>query len=1056
MVKDGNMTLSYRIGATALLVLLTATLAAPPANAQYFGRNRVQYDRFDFQVLETEHFDIHYYPEEREAAAQAGVMAERWYARLSRLLNHRLRGRQVIIYYASHPHFQQTNAIGGAPGEATGGVTEVFKRRIVLPFAGPLKETDHVLGHELVHAFQFDMTGQGKTVSETTAPVALRLPLWFIEGMAEFLSVGPNDPHTTMWIRDAAANDRLPSIGQLYDPRYFPYRFGQAFWAYIAGRWGDDVVGRILNAAGRSGVAEAALQRVLRVPVDSLVAEWHESIRLAYDPIREDTKAPGDYGDLLLSTENSGGLNTAPALSPDGSEIVFLSERDLFSIDMYRADALTGQVYKRITKTALDPHFESLQFINSSGAWNTQGSQFAFGAISKGDPVLTVLDIESGNPIKEVAFPEIGEIFSPTWSPDGRYVAFSAIVGGLSDLYIYDLELDSLRRITNDMYAELQPAWSPDGRRIAFVTDRFSTNLASLQFGSYRLATLDPETGRIEAVPSFFDAKNINPQWSRDSESIYFLADRNGITNVYRLEMASSRLFQITDLYGGVSRITALSPALSSAAEVDKIAFGVYEAGDYNIYTADDPDVLRGTPLTTVVAQQSTALLVETDPDDPGPRRAVAGVLPPENRDEGEVESYLDNAGYGLVETNLFGTEPYKPGLSLDFISQPSLTAGNDQFGMFIGGGASAFWSDMLGRHNLATMFQIQGGVKDIAALVGYTNRRTRWNWGATVGQVPFTTGGFLFPVITEIDGEPVQLQQRFLNRQINRQITGVISYPFSRVQRVEFSGGLRNITFDRELKKIAISLRTGQKVLDETEDLATFSALNLAQGSAALVYDNSLFGATAPMMGQRYRLEATPTVGSLDYIGLLGDYRKYIMPFRPYTIAIRTMHFGRYGGGGDDPVLGDTFLGFPSLVRGYDFNSFTADECPAIDCPALDGLFGSRILVANIELRFPLFGALGIGPGMFGVLPIDVVAFGDAGKAWGASSTDRFSFFGPVSESTTTRGFGDFFDGWNTSVGAGLRFNVLGFLIAEIDYVHPYQRPLKGSFWQFHFTPGF
>ncbi len=341
------MTLSYRIGATALLVLLTATLAAPPANAQYFGRNRVQYDRFDFQVLETEHFDIHYYPEEREAAEQAGVMAERWYSRLSRLLNHRLRGRQVIIYYASHPHFQQTNAIGGAPGEATGGVTEVFKRRIVLPFAGPLKETDHVLGHELVHAFQFDMTGQGKVVSETTAPVALRLPLWFIEGMAEYLSVGPNDPHTTMWIRDATANDRLPSIGQLYDPRYFPYRFGQAFWAYIAGRWGDDVVGRILNAAGRSGSAEAALQRVLRVPPDSLVSEWHESIRLAYDPIREDTKAPGDYGELLLSTENSGGLNTAPALSPDGSEIVFLSERDLFSIDMYRADALTGEVYKR-------------------------------------------------------------------------------------------------------------------------------------------------------------------------------------------------------------------------------------------------------------------------------------------------------------------------------------------------------------------------------------------------------------------------------------------------------------------------------------------------------------------------------------------------------------------------------------------------------------------------------------------------------------------------------------------------------------------------------------
>ena len=174
----------------ASMLVLVAGPISQVAEAQYFGRNQVQYEKFDFEVLETEHFDIFFYDEEREAAAQAGILAERWYARLSRLLNHKLRGRQVIIYYASHPHFQQTNAIGGAPGEGTGGVTEVFKRRIVLPFAGPIAETDHVLGHELVHAFQFDMTGQGKTVSETTIPMALRLPLWFIEGLAEYLSVG--------------------------------------------------------------------------------------------------------------------------------------------------------------------------------------------------------------------------------------------------------------------------------------------------------------------------------------------------------------------------------------------------------------------------------------------------------------------------------------------------------------------------------------------------------------------------------------------------------------------------------------------------------------------------------------------------------------------------------------------------------------------------------------------------------------------------------------------------------------------------------------------------
>ena len=117
------------------------------------------------------------------------------------MLLHDLSGRQPLILYANHPQFRQTNAIPGGIGEGTGGVTEVFKRRIVLPFAGPIAETDHVLGHELVHAFQYDITGTN--VSSGVAG-ALGLPLWFIEGMAEYLSLGPVDPLTAMWDRQQA------------------------------------------------------------------------------------------------------------------------------------------------------------------------------------------------------------------------------------------------------------------------------------------------------------------------------------------------------------------------------------------------------------------------------------------------------------------------------------------------------------------------------------------------------------------------------------------------------------------------------------------------------------------------------------------------------------------------------------------------------------------------------------------------------------------------------------------------------------------------------------
>ncbi len=181
------MKMQLRIAA----VTVAWMLGIVSAEAQYFGRNKVLYEKFDFKVLATDHFDIYYYPEEEAAVQLAARMAERWYARLSKVLRHELSGRQPLILYAAHPHFQQTNALPGEVGEGTGGVTEMFKRRIVLPFAGGMAETDHVLGHELVHAFQFDMATQRDAQGRPVGPAVMMLPLWFIEGMAEYLVAWP-------------------------------------------------------------------------------------------------------------------------------------------------------------------------------------------------------------------------------------------------------------------------------------------------------------------------------------------------------------------------------------------------------------------------------------------------------------------------------------------------------------------------------------------------------------------------------------------------------------------------------------------------------------------------------------------------------------------------------------------------------------------------------------------------------------------------------------------------------------------------------------------------
>ncbi len=267
----------------ALAVFVLATLV-PNLDAQYFGRNKVQYKHFNFKIIKTQHFDLYFYPEEEVEAQRAGRICERWYARHSRFLNHNLKGRQALIIYSSQPDFQQTTVLPGIIGEGTGGVTESIRRRIILPFGYSLEQTDHVIGHELVHAFQYDMAGLGgpQTAGQTGD---IRLPLWWIEGQAEYLSIGPIDPNTTMWMRDAILQKKFPTIKNLDNPQYFPYRWGQALWAYIGGRWGDEVISRLMNSVGRFGDYQTLLEKTLKISIKQLGTDWQAAIKAAYDPL---------------------------------------------------------------------------------------------------------------------------------------------------------------------------------------------------------------------------------------------------------------------------------------------------------------------------------------------------------------------------------------------------------------------------------------------------------------------------------------------------------------------------------------------------------------------------------------------------------------------------------------------------------------------------------------------------------------------------------------------------------------------------------------------------
>jgi hypothetical protein len=362
-------------------------------------------------------------------------------------------------------------------------------------------------------------------------------------------------------------------------------------------------------------------------------------------------------------------------------------------------------------------------------------------------------------------------------------------------------------------------------------------------------------------------------------------------------------------------------------------------------------------------------------------------------------------------------------------------------FGAAAVGGLSLVFSDTLGNHILATDVSVNGGVRDIGGQVLYLNRSRRWYWGVLGEHMPFTSG-FVQTGLVNVGGETVILEEVELFRQTNTQVGALTAYPFSRALRAEFATSARHIDFSRELQQRYFDRVTGDFLGEEKIDLSAPESLRLFELSAALVRDTTTFGATGPIVGQRSRLEIAPTFGDLRFTGLSLDVRKYFMPKPPVTFALRGLHQGRYGTSAENERISPLYLGYNTLVRGYDIGTFTAADCtpaPGDSCPQSSRLIGSRILVGNVEVRAPLVGLVR-GRLDYGGVPVDVFAFADTGVAW--------------TRNTLPTTFGGTRD-WVSSVGFGTRANVFGYMILELNVVRPLNRQ-RGWLFTFGLAPGF
>ncbi|MGH7560597.1 MAG: BamA/TamA family outer membrane protein [Gemmatimonadales bacterium] len=1064
-----------RLGLAA--VLLAGLPAA--AGAQYFGRNKVQYGRFDFSIIQTEHFDVYYYPEEREAALDIARLAERSYARLSRALSHQFDERKPIIPYASHSDFQQTNTSGEEIDESTGGFTDFLRHRNIFPLTGSYEENEHVLMHEMVHQFQFDIWSRGKGVGGVQGIINANAPLWFGEGMAEYFSIGAVDPNTAMWLRDAALEGKLPSAETFY--RIFPYRFGHALVAYIGQRWGDEAIGQITKSAAGVGGVEGALHRVLGLSFDQLVRQWQDAVQKQYLPeIGNRQKGRAIATPLLTEKISDGTYHLAPAFSPDGSRIAFLSERNFFFIDLYLADGNTGKVIRRMLKSSFSGNYETFRFINSSASWSPDGRFLAIAAQRAGKDDIVIVDAERNKQVRAIRLPLAGAT-NPTWSPDGQRLVFSGLAGGISDLYTVNVDGSDLKRLTNDKAAELHPVWSPDGGTIAFVTDRGpDTDFKTLRWGDFRIALYDLASGRIETPEALGAGRNVSPQWSPDGKSIAFVSTRNGVANVFLWESEGGQVYQLTDFYTGVQGITALSPVLTWARGADRLAFVYFEQAKYDVYSVTNPRSLKRQPWTRegVIAQRP---LAQISPTGEAARPAVTPVAPPSGpqilsggtvyrtpqgfrradslpsipdsvrvaQEPISIARILDSIQFVPPDTSEFTFKPYKVTFEPEYVTRPSIGYTRDNFGRGLTGSASIVLGDMLGNHRLGFAASLNGRLPETLFLAQYVNLSRRLNWAGIVSQEPYFFYEGSGVVAGPRPGEATYITS--IRRIVQRQAALVAAYPFSRFRRMEFGLSYVNVDDDRQELLEFFDPLSGALTQEPQIQTTSLQSANFASPSLALVYDNTIFGSVGPWMGRRSRFEVAPRVGTWTFTTLTADYRRYDRFAGPFVFATRLFYYGHHG---RDETRFRFYGGYPDILRGYTSGSFGRNECLTVldpntftGCEEADQLVGTRLAVFNAELRFPLlYAALGFLP--VGFPSIEGALFFDAGMVWEGGIDVSFSRKAGESLVDVRSPL--------KSYGVGLRANILNLLILRLDYARPLDRSGLKHLWTLSLGPTF
>jgi Tol biopolymer transport system component len=1031
IIHEGALMKRLLIVGTLMLIASSTVVS----QNSVFGKNKVQYKRFEWQYIQTNHFDIYFSQNGYELAEFTADAAEDAYNSIRKLLRFEINNRIPIVVYNSHNEFQQTNVVEEYMEEGIGGVTELFKNRVVVPFEGNYGQFRHVIHHELVHAVLNDMFYGGSIQSLISSRTPFMLPLWMNEGLAEYAALGW-DTNSDMFIRDATIQNYLPPIDLLGG--YFAYRGGQAVWYYIANKYGEQKIGEIMNRMRGVRNVEQGFKSTIGLTVKELSERFQKEQKVLFWPDIAKREEPADFARRLTDhTKDNNFYNTSPSISPQGDKIAFISDRNDY-FDVYVMSAIDGQILDKVVNGQRTKDFEELHLLTPGITWSPDGKRIGLAVKAGERDAIVLIDVNSG--VEEKIEFNLDAIFSVDWSADGKKLAFVGVKAPQSDIYVYDLESKQLTNVTNDVFSDSDPVFSPDNKTIFFSSDRRdftspgkippSLGMHQIDFRQLDLYAIDLDSRVMRRITDYPNSNETSPVVSPDGKKLIYISDRNGINNVYERDLPSGSDRPITNSLSGIYQLTM-------SHDGSKLVFASLHQAGFDIFLMRAPlerrlNVAELEP-TEYFKRKFELPRVEKPREVTASSSASDTVLVRNNiivmsdtaseSSRYQTNTKVDLKNYVFTQETMRDTlSAPRPAARFDVVNNrdaegnyvprkyklnftPDLVYGTAAYNTFYGieGTTLMAFSDMLGDHQIIFQTNLLLDLKNSDYGLSYYYLPGRIDYGFQ----GFHSARFLYLYD--------QWGNIFLYRFRTWALGVVASYPIDRFNRLDLSANWLNLSRDN---------------LDDPTEPPQRRSFILPLLS--YVRDNSLWqgGWFGPNNGSRFNLtfygSAKFNDESLDLQTLTFDYRDYNKVLHDFVFVYRfaggisngkdrqSFFIGgtegwinrRFDQGGNVPIVNVEDYAFltPVLpVRGYNYNT----------------LNGTRFGIANFELRFPLVRYFILGALPIGFQNILGAAFVDVGSAW--RNTKTWRAFQSVDGETVTK---DLLIG----TGFGARLVFLGF----------------------------